>query len=1191
MNVVRFLLCGIIIICGISLEGRAQESQPEDAPSEKLTDSQGVLKEVWRTGVTSSLRDFEDLAGWSRPPDESEALPAMAFEEDTSGTAIMRLSTWFEAPESGDYVFWISSQGSSRLILSQPDALGAMGTGGLLFIKESLGWPQKGQWDLYPDQRCGPWTLEKGRRYHLEIWHAGKPGLKRCELLWSRAPGGGLENLAEGRAPEPGRVGAGGLFTPADLLNPLLPGNPPYDLSAPLHGLFKAAGDAVQLRLPEEKPVQRITILQHIRQDPEAREPLAVYKVVALNGKGAAVAQTTFRPEGDSPQARFEWELPSLMPVACVVLVLAEDSKLRENGSAPAPCSVEMWGPKDGKSAITAREAVAGTFLRATRKAAADLNGNGLPDDWEAQFGFGSLRAAPPVKSGETDYLAAGGDDDGDGLLNQMESLAGKDPFTPDPLRYRLTADYWSHVHESDVEGLVKSDAWFGRPDVRVVRFMERSSPLPQNHGLRLRGYITAPETGDYTFWIAARNAGEFWISEDGTKYRKHRVAWVSPHEGEGHGISRMAQNQWDQFPTQRSLPIPLKAGQTYYIEALAQQGDATAIGQLSLAWQKPGDSRRLLAGEALSTYLEEEGDADDDSLPDDWEKQYGLDPRDNGLTGRARQGERGDFDADGLTNLEEYQLGLDPSKADTDGDGKKDGDEVHSLHSDPHSAEENLTRVIRKIDPGSFSNSTMVWNAGPDGQGLTAGAYRGWSVWDFEVPEAGVYGYEFQLSLKGQVMAAESVPLRVRVDGVPVAVETVGFRLGQETTWRVLGPKLAAGPHQMLLAVENPMVARWLVIHSISLIQAGGLDADHDGVPDWCAAAQDQAYAVETPEAVSAVSPVCVEGSALENPEQVQINSAPVKRLGGRHWYADVPLQETGLTTMDIAFPGRPVQRRTVTWSRTNVLADAEIYLRAGDSLLLTATDKKGGTVQASCTESGGGAGSFTVKSTLVKTFTKPGVVTITGRSGLLLSGKLTVHVVQSRLPDRLLVLANLARAVSFEAGSLGAGTVVEGTPGLEAARRAAEAAAGAGGTSPNTATAADTVDLMPSEWGELALTSRLSPGGPILAVSQVDAVLIVDAVMQDATAGVFNGTPAGYYGLRAPITVLGMPDDASLEIRLARAGVMFADGGSMVRITTQDLVEGLYWLELFYPKDLTGGYCHYFTLRDRDGQVAGTR
>ena len=63
--------------------------------------------------------------------------------------------------------------------------------------------------------------------------------------------------------------------------------------------------------------------------------------------------------------------------------------------------------------------------------------------------------------------------------------------------------------------------------------------------------------------------------------------------------------------------------------------------------------------------------DGDNDGLPDDWERGFGLDT--------AADDRAGDLDGDGLSNLTELRQGTAPNMADTDGDGLSDRDEVAS--------------------------------------------------------------------------------------------------------------------------------------------------------------------------------------------------------------------------------------------------------------------------------------------------------------------------------------------------------------------------------------------------------------------------------------------------------------------------------------------------------------------------------
>ncbi|MCA9149357.1 MAG: VWA domain-containing protein [Planctomycetales bacterium] len=81
----------------------------------------------------------------------------------------------------------------------------------------------------------------------------------------------------------------------------------------------------------------------------------------------------------------------------------------------------------------------------------------------------------------------------------------------------------------------------------------------------------------------------------------------------------------------------------------------------------KQGDIRR----EAEDSFvIRPARDSDLDGLPDDYEVEHGLDPKN-------REDGSLDPDMDGLTTLCEFQVGTDPFNSDTDGGGESDGSEV----------------------------------------------------------------------------------------------------------------------------------------------------------------------------------------------------------------------------------------------------------------------------------------------------------------------------------------------------------------------------------------------------------------------------------------------------------------------------------------------------------------------------------
>src|SRR5688572_1868116 len=110
----------------------------------------------------------------------------------------------------------------------------------------------------------------------------------------------------------------------------------------------------------------------------------------------------------------------------------------------------------------------------------------------------------------------------------------------------------------------------------------------------RMRGFIHPPVSGQYTFWIAGDNSSELWLSLGDNPSTAKKIAFIAR-------FGWVAPREWSKFPSQRSEPISLEAGQSYYIEALHEQ--TTGANNLAVAWQGPRAGVSVIAGEHLTPW------------------------------------------------------------------------------------------------------------------------------------------------------------------------------------------------------------------------------------------------------------------------------------------------------------------------------------------------------------------------------------------------------------------------------------------------------------------------------------------------------------------------------------------------------------------------------------------------------------
>ena len=189
-----------------------------------------------------------------------------------------------------------------------------------------------------------------------------------------------------------------------------------------------------------------------------------------------------------------------------------------------------------------------------------------------------------------------------------------------------VSREYWTNIAGNAVSDIPVTTTPNG---MDILPSLEGPMNWGDNYGSRIRGYITAPSTGNYTFWIASDNHSELWLSSDDTPRNITKIASV----GTSSTVAWTANREWNKFPTeQKSAAIHLDAGTKYYVEVLHKE--STGDDHVEVGWLKPGEGgespSEVIPGSVLSLFTD--GGNTPDGLPantnpvGDWIIQ--LDPK-----------------------------------------------------------------------------------------------------------------------------------------------------------------------------------------------------------------------------------------------------------------------------------------------------------------------------------------------------------------------------------------------------------------------------------------------------------------------------------------------------------------------------------------------------------------------------------
>jgi len=154
-----------------------------------------------------------------------------------------------------------------------------------------------------------------------------------------------------------------------------------------------------------------------------------------------------------------------------------------------------------------------------------------------------------------------------------------------------VVREYWNGLSGSGVAVIPVNNPPSGTASITSL---QTPTNFGDNYGTRVRGYITAPATGNYYFWLSSSDASQLWISNDSDPINKLLRAQIT--SGSTTPLTWSAKSPW----------LALEAGKKYYFEILHKAGTGTG-DNLAVGWAKPGQSgtspSEIVPGTVLSRF------------------------------------------------------------------------------------------------------------------------------------------------------------------------------------------------------------------------------------------------------------------------------------------------------------------------------------------------------------------------------------------------------------------------------------------------------------------------------------------------------------------------------------------------------------------------------------------------------------
>ncbi len=927
-----------------------------------------VQRDIWKNITGSTVASLTSTAAFPKPASSSNFVSTALSFTSTGDNYGQRVRGLIVPPRSGNWRFWIAGDDACEFWLSTNTQ-----ASGKRKAAYAAGWTNAGAYDTTPSQKSLSYNLAAGSPRYFEILHKEGGGGDHVSVAWAFEP----TNWA---LASNGTTATQSSTYSTNTADKAIDGNTsgasPFTSMAHTN---TALNSWWQADFGVERPLNRVVIFN--RTDTLVNQQrLSNFRVSAMDAAGTEiVGQNFYTVTGQYVNGSLTWDIGSTVQARRIKIQFL-GYNLMGNGYMCLPeVQAYEWVPE------ATRQVVPASALRTAIPDPADVDGDSLPDVWEIQYALNPTDNGTALQT-HGEY----GDPDADLEPNFIEFINQSAPNAANGTLGCLRRDTWWNLGGGSLADLIHTPSFLEYPSVKDTITAWQTAARANYYGQRLRGLYTPTTTGWHIFWIAGDNACALYLNDgslaSGTyatenassrKFGKQLIATVG---GEGYifGPPSTGPTEYDKYPSQKSRSVWLTAGVPCFIEVLHKEDESG--DHVTAAVQAPGGARETIPFTALTSFVYDSNDDDDDDLPDNWESAKGLDPSDNGRFNPGVEGALGDADGDQLTNREEYLLGTDPKDADSDNDGLSDFVEVHSIGSDPNAINSGLGTVLTTLNGSSGTAASGQWIAGPNGTLLSLDR-RGSATWDFNLANSGWHLLEVLATPQGNTWAGAPLTVGITVtrpsDGKLWNIGAFPLRddEGQPTRILALLPSMPAGAYRAAITMNNISESRNVRIDSLRVIAPAGADADGDGIPDWIETRLGQENSLLS-STTSLVSPVCVEGVARDVAKSwLTVNGQNIsltKSIDNR-WFANLVLPTDGTAQpLSASFEDASlVQDHAIAWTPTNLLATPTLTIRTGDSLRLTghpATTPDNGSVTISDAD---GTITTTADAPVVRTFT----------------------------------------------------------------------------------------------------------------------------------------------------------------------------------------------------------------------------